>query len=180
MIRIRLLLSFALAALGLAVIVPAGATAASSTAPAQLRVDQAGYLPAQDKFAVLMSHVALSNPTVYVVDPSGDRVATATAQPRSSWSARYPHVYGVDFSSFAQPGMYRLLLGVTSTRSAPFTIGSAQALWSRVLNYGVRFDQLQRDGADVVPGVLQRKPSHLNDAQAYVYRKPHFQPGEDV
>src|SRR3954468_11602296 len=171
MVRLRLFLPLALAAL----CVPPVATAtAASTVPTRLRVDQAGYLPAQDKFAVLMSHEALSDPTVYVVNPSGDRVATATVQPRSSWSARYPHVYGVDFSSFAQPGTYRLLLGVTSTRSAPFVIGSAQALWSRVLNYGVRFDQLQRDGADVVPGVLHRQPSHLNDAQAYVYRKPHF------
>jgi endoglucanase len=177
MARLRLFLPLALAALCVA---PVAAATAASTVPTQLRVDQAGYLPAQDKFAVLMSHEALSDPTVYVVNPSGDRVATATVQPRSSWSARYPHVYGVDFSSFAQPGTYRLLLDVTSTRSAPFVIGSAQALWSRVLNYGVRFDQLQRDGADVVPGVLRRQPSHLNDAQAYVYRKPHFQPGEDV
>ena len=177
MVRIRLLLPAAVAALGMCGVT---AVSATSTAPPQLRVDQAGYVRTQDKFAVLMSHTAISDPVVDVLDRSGARVATATVHDRAGWSAAYPHVFGVDFSTFADPGTYRLALRGTSVRSVPFVIGSAHVLWSRVLNYGVRFDQLQRDGADVVPGVLHRRPSHLNDAEADVYRKPHFQPGEDV
>ncbi|MDT7573879.1 MAG: endoglucanase [Pseudonocardiales bacterium] len=178
MIKIRLLLPVALAVLG------TGAAPVAAAAPpadsVQLRVDQAGYFPAQDKFAVLMSPTALANPAVYVVDGSGSRVARALIHERAAWSSAYPHVYGLDFRSFTRPGTYRLALAGTSVRSPQFPIEAPDALWSRVLHYGVRFDELQRDGANVVPSVLHRKPSHLNDRTAYVYAKPDFLPGEDV
>ena len=38
----------------------------------------------------------------------------------------------------------------------------------------MKFFQVQRDGADQVPGPLHRKPSHLSDAHAAVYELPHF------
>jgi endoglucanase len=177
MVRVRLFLGALLVALCCAA-VPVAAHA--QAAPTQLRVDLAGYLPTQDKLAVLMSHTALSDPTVWVVNPSGDRVATATVTQRAAWSAAYPFVYGVEFGSYTHPGTYRLLLAGTSVRSPEFVIGSAQTLWSRVLRDGVRFDQVQRDGADVISGALHRRPSHLLDANAYVYMRPHFRPGEDV
>ena len=38
----------------------------------------------------------------------------------------------------------------------------------------MRFFQAQRDGADIVPGALDRKPSHLTDRAATVYATPHY------
>ena len=49
-----------------------------------------------------------------------------------------------------------------------------------MLRDGVRFFAGQRDGRAVIRSVLQRRPSHLNDAHATVYRHPHFERGSDV
>src|SRR6185312_2256469 len=58
---------------------------------------------------------------------------------------------------------------------------SAQSLFLPRVADTVAFFQAQRDGADVVPGPLQRKPSHLNDARATVYRWPTYEdPDSDV
>ena len=53
-------------------------------------------------------------------------------------------------------------------------------LFGTLLDSGVAFDQTQRDGADVIRGRLHRRPSHLLDRQATVYRWPHMEPGSDL
>ncbi|MDX6562811.1 MAG: endoglucanase, partial [Gaiellales bacterium] len=47
--------------------------------------------------------------------------------------------------------------------SPPFAIGSPAALFGDRVADVVSFFQLQRDGADVIPGPLHRKPAHLRD-----------------
>lgn len=158
---------------------PQAATAAPPTRKPELRVDQAGYLRNESKFAVLMSSIALRHPRVFVVD-RGHRVLTATVHRRRSWSNDYPFIYGVHFDGVRRTGRYRLLLGGFAVRSPVFRVTTAAAVWTRILRYGVRFDQVQRDGAAVVRSVLHRRPSHLLDRHAYVYARPHFERGSDV
>ncbi len=162
---------------------PASATArthAVSRPAALIRVDQSGYLRHQAKFAVLMSRTARPHAVVAVLDSHGHRVATATLHRRAAWSKAYPAIYGVTFTRLAAAGRYRLALVGTPVRSPRFSVTTARPMWTRVLKYGIRFDQLQRDGRHVIGSVLHRKPSHLNDAHASVYRWPHFQPDSDV
>ena len=156
------------------------ADTAAAPARAHLRIDQAGYLPYQHKFGVLMAGRSLATAHVVVLDAHGKRVANATLRKRPAWSKTYRYVYGVDFSSLHKAGSYRLAVVGTSARSLPFAVTSRAALWSKVLRYGVRFDQVQRDGHFVVKGGLHRKPAHLHDTAASVYAWPNFEPDSDV
>src|SRR6478752_5552914 len=94
-----------------------------------LRVDQAGYVARQDKFAILMARHSLGQPRVYVLNRDGDRVATATVRRRVGWSRSYPAVFGVDFASVNRPGRYRLALSGTSVRSPEFSVLPTGRLW---------------------------------------------------
>jgi endoglucanase len=159
----------------------AAPTARGPSAPAALlRIDQAGYLAREAKLAVLMSRTARPHARVYVLDSAGRRVQTATVHRRRGWSKTYPAVYGVRFGALSRPGRYRLALAGTRVRSPRFSVISSGALWTQVLRDGIRFYQVQRDGSDVVRGVLRRKPAHLNDRTARIYAHPHFEPDSDV
>ncbi|HEY2298439.1 MAG TPA: glycoside hydrolase family 9 protein [Jatrophihabitans sp.] len=170
----------------LGVAYPTGARAAVpaphtvSRPAAALRVDQSGYLAHDTKYAVLMSRTARPHAVVRVLDGAGHRVATARLTRRSAWSKAYPYIYQATFSALTRSGHYRLALAGTGVRSPRFAVTSAAGIWTRVLHYGVRFDQVQRDGKHVIGSVLRRKPSHLNDAHASVYARPRFQRGSDV
>ena len=59
-------------------------------------------------------------------------------------------------------------------RSPVFSVGSGQSLFSDKAANATKFFQVQRDGDDVIPGALNRKPSHLADRQATVYDEPVF------
>ena len=65
-------------------------------------------------------------------------------------------------AGLTKPGRYHLeVTGDVTASSPPFRIGSATGLYGKLLRYGVRFDQVQRDGKHVIPGALHRKPAHL-------------------
>ena len=81
-----------------------------------------------------------------MLDAHGTRVATEAVHRRASWSKSYPYEYGIDFGGVTRQGRYRLALAGTSVRSPMFGVVRAPQLWSRVLRYGVKFDQVQRDG----------------------------------
>ena len=62
-------------------------------------------------------------------------------------------------------GRYRVVTtGAVRVASPYFRISSARDLYGPLVDYGVRFDQNQRDGDEQVAGPLGRKPAHLNDA----------------
>lgn len=159
-----------------AVVTPLPAPAVS----ARLRVDQAGYLPADRKTAYLLSPLALPSAVVDVVDSHGRRVAGATLTRRAAWSRSFPDVYRVDFSSLTRTGRYSLVLRGTGVRSLTFPVLTAAGLWEPVLRKGVAFDRLQRDGGDVVAGGPDRRPSHLNDRSAQLYLWPNFEDDSDA
>ena len=179
--RIRALAMVAAAALVVAAEPALTAAADRAAAPsALLRIDLAGYPARGAKTAALMSHTARAHAVVTVRDRHGKQVGTATVRRDGSWSSAYPDVYRVSFSWLHRAGRYRLALAGTAVRSPWFRVTTRRALWSPVLRDGVRFFEAQRDGRSVVRTVLQRRPSHLNDAHATVYRHPHFERGSDV
>jgi hypothetical protein len=142
-----------------------------------VRLDQVGYAVGQAKQAFVMGPDAVLNGAGYrLVDEHGTAVATGRVGERTGgWNSRYPAVHTVDLSAVDTPGRYRLeLTGSASASSPTFRIAPAEELLTPLAEDNVRFFQAQRDGADVLPDVMHRKPSHLADRQATVYAAPHY------
>jgi endoglucanase len=84
-------------------------------------------------------------------------------------------VYDLTFSRLTRLGDYRVRVhGGVSAQSPSFEIASAAALYGKVVADGVNFYDVQRDGANVIKGALNRQPSHRNDTRATVYEHPQF------
>ncbi len=171
--------------LGLVPATPAPAATPAAAPPgsrAELRVNQQGWSPRETKTATLMTSRPLGRATFAVVGQGGRTFlrGTVPSTPAGGWSSRFPYVYLLDLSGLRAKGRYRVVTGgavhVTSPR---FRISSPRDIYGPLVDYGVRFDQNQRDGGRQVPGPLGRKPAHLNDAAADVYAWPHMIRGED-
>ena len=177
----RRLVTAGLAALLLTVGLAAPAEAAAP-ARAQVRVDQGGYLSGEAKYAYLMSSTPLAHPSARLVDTAGRTVLSfSTATASGGWNQAYPDVYRLSFGQLRTPGRYRLRVSDPAAAVSPwFTVSAEPDVYSTMLRDGVSFDQVQRDGADVVPGPLHRRPSHLNDRHADVYATPTFDPDSDT
>ncbi|MFS8103183.1 glycoside hydrolase family 9 protein [Lentzea alba] len=146
-------------------------------APAQaaptghIRLDQVGFGTIEAKHAYVLGGAA--NTTFTVVDNRGRTVLTGkTGASTGSWSDKFPSVHPIDFSRVKTPGTYRIKVG--STVSTSFKIDTLSRLFQPVANNTVEFFQAQRDGANVIPGRLNRKPAHLTDREALVYEEPVF------
>jgi hypothetical protein len=74
--------------------------------------------------------------------------------------------------------MYRIRVG--STVSPAFRIGSGKALYQGLVANGVTYFTSERDGADVVSSVLDRKPANLTDTRAYVYADPKYDSNDNL
>ncbi|HEX3929910.1 MAG TPA: glycoside hydrolase family 9 protein [Nocardioides sp.] len=160
----------------------AGVEAASS-AHGVIRVNQQGYLPGEPKQGRLMSDAAVRGARYRVRNASGRVVLSGPVPAHSTgaWNAAYPAVYRLDLSALHAPGRYRVTTtGGVSARSPWFRVRSAGSIFGTLLDAGVLFDRNQRDGADVVPGPLHRRPSHLLDRHAFLYRWPHMEHGSDL
>ncbi|MET9634164.1 glycoside hydrolase family 9 protein [Lentzea sp. NPDC006480] len=146
--------------------------APAQAAPAgHIRLDQVGFGTAEAKHAYVLGGAA--NTKFTVVDSRGKTVLTGkTGASTGSWSDKFPAVHPIDFSALKTAGTYRIKVG--STTSTAFKVDSLSKLFQPVANDTVEFFQAQRDGASVVPGRLNRKPSHLTDRSAAVYEEPVF------
>jgi endoglucanase len=163
-----------------AVLLAGLASWASATAPAAgrvvLRVNQVGYVPSGLKVAYVLSRRPLTH-LAYTVTRSDGRVAL-TGRTNTScghWSARWPGCLLIDFSRLKARGTYRILVGTSV--SPPFRIASGSTIFGPLATSAVRFLQAQRDGSDVIPGPLGRRPAHLSDATARVYTPPVYRSG---
>ncbi|AHI00800.1 glycoside hydrolase family 9 protein [Kutzneria viridogrisea] len=146
------------------------ATAATAT---QIRVDQVGYATDEAKTAYLMGTSSSAGAAFTVVDQSGKTALTGKlGASTGKWSTAYSAVYPIDLSALRTAGTYQVKVGGTS--SPAFRVDSATALFGPVADAVVRFFQAQRDGSEVIPGALGRKPSHLADKKADVYDTPTF------
>jgi endoglucanase len=144
-----------------------------------VRVDQVGYRTDEAKQAYLMG--VAGSASFRVVDESGRTVLNGVAGPATgSWNTEFATVRALDLSAVKSPGSYRIL----ATGAAPspvFRIGSGAELFGPQVAANVRFFQAQRDGADVLPSTVDRKPAHLNDATATVYQVPGYdEPGSEL
>ncbi|GGU80252.1 glycoside hydrolase family 9 protein [Lentzea flava] len=147
--------------------------APAQAAPAKyIRLDQVGFGITEAKHAYVLGGAA--NTKFTVVDSRGRTVLTGkTGASTGSWSDKFPAVHPIDFSALKAAGTYRIKVG--SATSAPFKIDTLNRLFQPVAGNTVEFFQAQRDGADVIPGRLNRKPAHLTDREAMVYEEPVFE-----
>ncbi len=173
------LLAAGVLVLGVAGAGPAQAGAAAPAAPAAvhgfLRADQVGYLPGTAT-VLLMTSAAVHRATVEVVDAGGRAVASVRTGTSSGWwSTTFPAVYRFDFPTLRAPGAYTVRI-TDGVRAAPaaLRIATAGDLYSGAVDATVSFLTMQRDGSDIVPGALDRKPSHVTDATATVYAPPTY------
>jgi len=161
-------------------------TSAPPAPEAVVRVDQVGYVRGEAKQAYVMGPAkALAGARFEVVDAKDkDKVVTAgrLGAVTGHWNAKYPSVRTVDLSALNTPGTYLIVLtGTAAGRSPAFRIADASELMTPLVRDNVRFLQAQRDGADVLSGVLEHGPSHLADEHATVYADPHYdEAGEEL
>jgi hypothetical protein len=116
-----------------------------------------------------------------VENAKGEAVlAGAPGRRTGSWNAAFRSVYVLDLTGLRDRGTYRVAVSGPGLRahSPPFRVGPAAEVLGPLLPKLLRFFQAQRDGAEVVPSGLGRRPSHLADRAATVYRPPRHRDGE--
>ncbi|MDP2774247.1 MAG: glycoside hydrolase family 9 protein, partial [Nocardioides sp.] len=158
------------------------AWASATPVTAVVRVNQVGFATGERVVAYAMTRAPAPGATYDVVAQDGDVVSSGTVDAEMGrWSARWPHVYRIDAAPVSEPGRYRVVVGgVASGASPTFEVAGARGLYRPLAANGVRFFQAQRDGADLVPGVLWRRASHLTDRRAAVHRPPRYRDGRLV
>ena len=175
--------------LALATALTTAATLATSTAPAAaaalpapvVRVDQVGYTPGSPKVAFAMLPRAVGSVSFAVVGARGVVYRGRSADDVGRWNRLYKAVYQLDFSAVRRPGRYRVeISGPPSAVSPAFQIAGAQDLYHGLVANAVRYFTSERDGADVVSSVLDRKPANLTDRRAYVYSDPRYDSNDNL
>ena len=142
-----------------------------------IRVNQVGYETAGHKLAYVLAPASLAGVRVQVVRTNGSVALTVRSHRRcGSWNAHWRGCEIIDFSTLRSAGTYRLRAGRAISPS--FVLGSGAALYGPLSTRAVQFLQAQRDGSQVVPGVLTRRPAHLTDASARVYALPAYRHGQ--
>jgi hypothetical protein len=161
----------------------AGEAAAASAVDAAVRVDQLGYAPGETKVAYLIARTPAPRAPFAVVDDAGHVVMRGHAGAnRGAWSRRYGAVQPLRVTALRAAGRYRIVVrGSVRATSPTFRIAPRAELLGPRVGDAVAFFQAQRDGADVVPRPLHRRPAHLNDRSADVYATPRYDgPDSDV
>jgi hypothetical protein len=155
---------------------PPGRAAGADTI---VRVNQVGFVAGDPVRAVVMSSSRVSGVAFRVERTDGARVAGGLiGREGAAWNARYRHVAAITLGEPIAAGTYRIVVG--PRRSPPFSVEPANSLYGDLVNNSVRFFTAQRDGPDVVPSVLSRRPSHLADARAPIYAIPVFRGNRPV
>jgi endoglucanase len=146
-----------------------------AAASAYVRVNQVGYQPSETKQAVVIATTRLKG-TFNVVSNGVTVFSTPIpTKDAGTWNAEFKTVYLFDFSSVTNAGVYTgEVAGNLNATSPPVTIGSASTLYGPLLTNALFYFQSSRDGSDVITNVINRKPSHTNDATAAVYPPPTY------
>ncbi|MDQ0728319.1 glycoside hydrolase family 9 protein [Microbacterium sp. W4I20] len=149
-----------------------------------IRVDQVGYGLGETKRAFVMGAADdLDDARFEVRDDDGAVVESgelgADAGP---WSDTFEAVREIDLSSVDAAGRYSLEVSSAGhdAVTTAFTVASTADLLHPLADLNLQFFQAQRDGADVIPAVLDRKPSHLLDREATVYLAPNYADGGET
>jgi hypothetical protein len=151
--------------------VPSGAAAR-----AYVRVNQVGYVQDRAKQAFLLSTADHQGEPFDLVGDGGVIAFSGTiGVDRGAWNGRFGHVNQIDFGKFTDAGVYAL--DAAGATSAPFEIGSGPVVFGHLLANALAFFQEQHDGRHVEPGLLERRPSHRNDAHATAFETPDYENG---
>lgn len=148
---------------------------ADATGGALIRVNQVGYASSAPKRAYLMSTGNETGATFSVRrSADGAVVFSATVGPSpGAWSARFAHVYTLDFDAVRSSGTYAIsLAGHTPASSPSFVVAAAPALYGQPLANALSFYENERDGPEFLPSQLRSAPAHLNDQSAMTYTTP--------
>ena len=163
----------AAAAVPIVISMSTAAAAAPPPPTSAVRVDQVGYATAEAKRAYLLSAAPAPGATFAVRDGHGRTVLTGTVgADAGGWNDTYTAVHPIDFGRLRTAGTYTIKAG--GAVSPPFRIAAPDKLFTPLVRDAVSFFAVQRDGANVDRGVLDRKPSHLADRRATVYDPPVF------
>ena len=167
-------LAVAIAAAGTCTLGTAGSGAAAPAYAAFVRVNQAGYPIGASKRAYLLTTVAEPGATFRITTAAGHTVLAGAVGPAlGRWSARYPHVYAVDFTRLHAAGRYTIsVAGAAAAASPPFPVASGARLSRQPLRNSLAFYQDERDGPDFIRTPLRSAPGHLNDEHAMTYLTP--------
>jgi hypothetical protein len=154
----------------------------TDTAAPVVRVNQVGYPVASPKTAFVMLPVPVRSVRFVLESTHGAIYLRGhSSDDLGGWNARYRAVYELNFSAFEHPGSYRIRLTSPAGPVSPtFRIASPGALYGKLVTNGVRFFTSERDGGDVVPSVLHRKPANLTDRRAYVYADPDYSKNDNL
>src|SRR6185437_10095550 len=157
--------------LGATAVPVAASPAAATAARPQVRINQVGYAPRAPKVAFAMVARRAGSIGFTVLGSHGVVFRGRSSAFAGSWNAGYRAVYRLDFSGLTRPGQYRIRIqagGATAT-SPSFRIAPSAALYHQLVLNAVRYFTSERDGADVVRSVLDRRPANLTDRRAFVY-----------
>jgi endoglucanase len=148
----------------------------SAAGRAYVRVNQVGYVQDRTKQAFLLSDTDHEGEPFDLVGDGDVVVFSGTIGiDRGPWNSRFGYVNQIDFDVFADPGVF--VLKAAGAVSPSFRVGSGADVYTPLLHNALFYFLAQRDGADVDPTVLEREPSHLNDAHARVYETPEYHNG---
>jgi endoglucanase len=169
------------AALATAVPAAGAAAATAKLAAPEVRVNQVGYTPRSSKVAFAMLPRRVSSVSFAVIGSHGVVYRGRSTDDVGRWSKNYRAVYQLNFSALCHLGSYRIeLLEADSAQSPSFRIASSAALYHQLVLNAVRYYTSERDGGNVVPSVLDRKPANLTDRRAYVYAGPRYDDNDNL
>jgi endoglucanase len=146
-------------------------------AAAYVRVNQLGYDAAHPIRAYLLSAADETGVAFRLVEEGGAVASTGTVgEDLGGWNATFGHVHAIDIG-VADPGSYTIVVDLPAPATSPtFAVGEPGDLFAPLLANALTFYQAQRDGPNVVEGGLDRRPAHLHDRRARVYREAVYTP----
>src|SRR5690606_20670721 len=105
-------------------VILAAAASVANARSVHLRVNQAGYLPGDEKIAIVFADGPVSDGFVLKDVSSGKSIVTGTLRsvPVPEWGSPFSHYYTLDMSSVRAVGRYRIELSGGET-SREFSIG---------------------------------------------------------
>jgi endoglucanase len=166
----------------LAMAIPAAAAAtAPAAAPAEVRVNQVGYPVSGPKVAYVMLAKPVSAVSFEVTTPYGVAYQGTSTDDVGSWNSAYRAVYQLSFSGVSVPGVYQVKVTAPAVAVSPaFAIGTGTQLYRGLVDNAVQYFTSERDGPDVVPSVLGRRPANLSDENAYIYADPAYDSNDNL
>lgn len=142
-----------------------------------IRIDQVGFGLGETKSGYVMgSSDDLDGAGFRVVDAGGAVVLSGDLGSETGpWNDAFDAVRVIDLTEVDATGRYVVeLTGSDADAEAPFAVAPIADLLTPLADLTVPFFQAQRDGSDVIPTVLDRKPSHLLDRTATVFVPPTY------